>query len=236
VVWYTAAVLFLPLMTGAQAAAVDYREVFREDYRRAEQYLDESAWMADTLKARGFDPCFAFAVIFPELIRYSIIMDRIETRSLEVLYVQYGTQYANFSIGHFQMKPSFAESVEKDMVKYRNQAQDPWPAEFVFSDTNDVTDRKSRLFRLQSMRGQLYYLQAFMRVVNHLYPDWDSLSPDIRVQYYAAAYHGGYQRGKDAIEAMARKKYFYTGLQSSGTKYSYADISLYYFQHCACYR
>lgn len=45
-------------------------------------------------------------------MRYNALKDDIESESLKVLYVQFGKTYADFSIGVFQMKPSFAEGVE----------------------------------------------------------------------------------------------------------------------------
>ena len=52
------------------------------------------------------------AILFPELIRYSVYKDFFETQALELLYIDYGKKTADFSIGRFQMKPSFAEAVE----------------------------------------------------------------------------------------------------------------------------
>ena len=56
----------------------------------------------------------ALAVVFPEIVRYSDLEDLIQIRALKVLYVQYGRKYADFSVGHFQMKPSFIEQLEAD--------------------------------------------------------------------------------------------------------------------------
>jgi len=58
------------------------------------------------------------SIVFPELIRFNAIQDKIETFALQSLYVKYGKDYANFSVGPFQVKPSFAESLEKDFVKF----------------------------------------------------------------------------------------------------------------------
>ena len=49
------------------------------------------------------------AIFFPELIRYSFIRDLLETTALEYLYIENGKNYADFSIGRMQMKPSFIE-------------------------------------------------------------------------------------------------------------------------------
>ena len=58
------------------------------------------------------DAAFMQAIVFPELMLYNSVKDDIESESLRVLYVQFGKAYADFSVGPFQMKPSFAEEVE----------------------------------------------------------------------------------------------------------------------------
>ena len=55
----------------------------------------------------------AIAVVFPEIVRYSAIRDKIEITLLKALYINLGEDYADFSIGQFQMKPSFAEALHK---------------------------------------------------------------------------------------------------------------------------
>ncbi|MDD5508356.1 MAG: hypothetical protein PHD25_08535 [Bacteroidales bacterium] len=188
--------------------------------------------MADTLTAHGFDPCFAFAVIFPELIRYSSVRDFIETRGLEVLYVQYGSTYADFSVGHFQMKPSFAEAIEEDILHAAIHSPDPAKVLAVKTDTNEVSVRRSRLFRLQSDDGQLAYLEAFLRIVEAMHPEWDTLAPEVKIQFYASAYQGGYREGSQHIGSLVQGKYFHTGLPLGAAKYSYADISAFYYRRC----
>ena len=229
-----AAALLLPVPGMPQVPDLtgDYDMIFGEDFITAGQYLSENAWMADTLAAHGFDPCFAFAVIFPELIRYSSVRDFIETRGLEVLYVQYGSPYADFSVGHFQMKPSFAEAIEEDILHAAIHSPDCVRVLPVTSDTSEASVRKSRLFSLQSEEGQLAYLEAFLRVVEGLYPEWDSLAPEEKVQFYASAYQGGYREGGQHIGSMVHSKYFHTGLPVGATKYSYADISVFFYRKC----
>ena len=55
----------------------------------------------------------AVAVVFPELVRYSALMDFMETTAVKALYQQKGVKGADFSIGRFQMKPSFVADLER---------------------------------------------------------------------------------------------------------------------------
>jgi hypothetical protein len=107
--WYF--LFFIPILGCTQhpASNPNYYEIFGADYEYAVNKIEENSWWADTLVKNNIDPQFALSVIFPELIRYSSISDFIEVKALEVLYVQYGKDYSDFSIGLFQMKPEFAE-------------------------------------------------------------------------------------------------------------------------------
>ena len=55
----------------------------------------------------------ALSIVFPEVIRFNSFSDFIETKTLEWVYVDYGAEKADFSIGLFQMKPSFIEKLEE---------------------------------------------------------------------------------------------------------------------------
>ena len=52
---------------------------------------------------------FIYSIVAPEITQYSFIRNTLESYTLNVLYVQYGRAYADYSIGFFQMKPSFIE-------------------------------------------------------------------------------------------------------------------------------
>lgn len=97
------------------ADRIDYRGIFGEKYTEAENYLINQHWISDSLKANGLFPDLAKAIVFPEVIRYSVIRNKLELHGLFTLYVQYGERYSDFSVGYFQMKPSFARQLELDV-------------------------------------------------------------------------------------------------------------------------
>ena len=106
--------LCLLLLTGSGTAfSVNYPKEFGDDWTSAVQFIDahHAAWKP-LFEEFGVDARLAEAIVFPELIRYSRWQDEIETAAVNGLYVLQGTSGANFSIGRFQMKPSFAEEVE----------------------------------------------------------------------------------------------------------------------------
>lgn len=95
----------------------NFEEIFGNNYEKAISFIEQEKAIPKKIESYGLPTKEVVAVIFPELIRYNSIQDKMETFALESLYVKYATDYANFSIGVFQMKPSFAEQIEKDYLK-----------------------------------------------------------------------------------------------------------------------
>jgi hypothetical protein len=219
-----------PVAAQEQPDSPDYREIFGSDYTWAENLLELNAWWADTLEAHGLDARFALAIIFPELIRYSSILDYIEVKALEVLYVQYGRDYADFSIGYFQMKPSFAEHIEADILNYHLVELYPH-LDRLQADTSDNTSRRAdRITMLQDENFQLLYLEAFICIMDHLILETNRHLPsNMKLEFYATAYNAGYFKDVREISEEMKKERFYTGLDDKKKKYNYSSIALPYF-------
>lgn len=207
----------------------DYKAIFGKDYDFALSVIENEKWMTDSLEKDGLDPEFALAVIFPELIRYSSIIDYIQVKALEVLYVQNGRDYADFSIGLFQVKPSFAERIESDMIKYG--LVDKFPSLSALQPDTSVTinSRKERILRIKNEYYQLLYLEAFLRIMDILYPGLTNGESNDKLIFYASAYNTGYFKGEAIIREEMSKNRFHRGMVEPAIKYSYADISLNYF-------
>jgi hypothetical protein len=227
---------FLSLFSGniysqdSNAGTSDYRQIFAQDYTFALNIIDQNPWWSDTLKNHGIDPDFTLAIIFPELIRYSSILDYIEIKSLEVLYVQYGEDYADFSVGYFQMKPSFAEHIEADILKYSLENQYPELNILKSSVADDPEHRSERVSKLKDEYYQVIYLEAFIRIMDFVCSDWiPRLTPAMKLQFYATAYNTGYFKDISIIREEMKKDRFFTGMFIGDEKYSYSDISLDYY-------
>jgi hypothetical protein len=207
----------------------DYQEIFGQDYDFAIKTIEKNAWWTDSLEKDGIDGLFALSIIFPELIRYSSVSDYAEVKALEVLYVQYGRDYADFSVGLFQMKPSFAEKIESDMLNSR--ITDKFPSLSILNpkSEDDVETRKERIIRLKDEYFQLLYLEAFFRIMDILYPDLSVITPEEKLIFYSTAYNAGYYKGEKVIGDESVKLRFYRGLIEPAEKYSYAGISLSYY-------
>jgi len=158
------------------------------------------------------------------------IADYIEVKALEVMYVQYGHDYADFSIGLFQMKPSFAEQIETDMLKYRLEEKYPELSALKPSITDSLDLRRDRIIRLKDEYHQLLYLEAFVRIMALRYPDLEKAALKDRLMFYSTAYNAGYRKGDKVIRCEGEKARFYCGMITPPTgKYNYAEIALDYY-------
>jgi hypothetical protein len=119
--------------------------------------------MRSACKKNGIEYAYAVAVIFPELVRYSALRDMIEISLLKTLYVNLGEEYADFSVGPFQMKPSFAEEVNN---RIQSAGDRKLMNKIKGSDSFDDPGlyRKSIVSDLEDPEKQCIYLLAFIKI------------------------------------------------------------------------
>ena len=210
----------LLIMGSATAFSTNYTKVFGDDWTSAAQFVNEhhAAWKP-LFEEFGVDAHLAEAIIFPELIRYSMWQDEIEKAAVNGLYVQKGTKGANFSIGRFQMKPSFAEEVEAAW----NQSALAKEYGFVFNLQPNAEARRSRIRRLSSMQGQCRYLAIF--VLRH--PQLLQLELREQVGMLATIYNHSFSTTWEQACHLRHQKSFHTDIIATRhtPKYCYADIA-----------
>ncbi len=175
------------------------------------------------------EPTFMQSIIFPEVMRYNRLKDGVEAESLRTLYVQFGEEYANFSIGLFQMKPSFAtevESMSKELLPatLRNELL------LDYSTADETTIRLQRVERLQDEHWQLVYLTAFIAICNKIYADQPFVSTSEKLQWYATVYNAGFNHSNAYIQQKIEQDNFYLSENMPGKKFKYAAIVLWHYQ------
>lgn len=212
----------------ALAQSPDYAELFAEDWNKAVLWEKENrSWMEPVLTKNHISYPLAVSIIFPELIRYSALRDKMEISVLKTLYVNLGEEYADFSIGVFQMKPSFAETIRHESSAYLGRR-----AGIVFKSTSDYDDikdfRKSIIRDLEDSEGQLAYLISFIRICEKKF-NMSRYSELARIKFFASAYNFSIDKTALQIEKMADKKFFSINILKT-EKYSYADISLFWYK------
>lgn len=216
------------LMGSTTAFSIDYRIVFGSDWTSAERFVREhhEEWKQE-FDLFEVDSRMAEAIVFPELIRYSMWQDEIERAAVNGLYVSKGREGANFSIGRFQMKPSFAEEVEQAWNA------SPLAVEYGFSfnqaDNNEA--RRSRVRRLSDIQGQCRYLAIFIRLLQLRHPQLSQLSLKEQVRLLATAYNRSFLASWNSLRKMQNECRFHTDIiKTRNTRfYSYADIAVTFF-------
>lgn len=153
------------------------------------------------------DPLLAFAIVAPEIARYQQINDKLETRALELLYVNLGDDYANFSIGYFQIKPSFVEQLEHEILKSYFLEQQ-FSGLLIDATLSHVQRRSIRVQRLKDMHWQVQYLCCFLHYANHYFAEFDFSCKTDRLQYYASLYNSGIYTPPENIPALLQTRYF----------------------------
>lgn len=187
----------------------------------------------------------AESVIFPELIRFALFQDKMETSAVKAIYVSRGVGGCDFSIGRFQMKPSFVEDLEKRWMRSGLARQYN-----LFFDTKDnETARRIRISRMEKEEWQCIYLAIFLKM---LYLDYgstdkngaytqdglDSISILDQVRLAATAYNRGCRWVNpgygplEELEEKSHEKHFHTALvpTTKTRHYVYADIALRHFK------
>jgi hypothetical protein len=174
------------------------------------------------------DTKFLQSIVFPEVMRYNSIKDGVEAESLRTLYVQFGTVYANFSVGIFQMKPTFAEQVE---AKAKQLLPDSIYKELqlAYTVTGEESIRSQRTERLQDEDWQLVYLTAFVSICNKNYEHKKFTSVTEKLQYYATVYNAGFDKTDAFINKKIKEDNFYLSQGMPEKKFKYAAIAAWFF-------
>jgi hypothetical protein len=166
IVWILACAIVYAIFIFAKAtySNADFGKTFGKKATAAEskiKLMEESFQMCATLC--NVKPLFMQSIVFPEVMRYNSLKDGIEAESLRTLYVQYGAEYANFSIGLFQMKPTFAQQVETKAAallpdSIYNELQ------LAYKNIGEENSRSESVERLQDDNWQMIYLTAFILI------------------------------------------------------------------------
>lgn len=208
----------------------DFGQAFDSKAAIAQEKLDNMQSLFETCAAVcKTEPRFMQAIIFPELMRYNSLKDGIEAESLRTLYVQFGKEYANFSIGIFQMKPGFAEKVEKLSVTILPVSASQ-ELQLQYNTNDDEEIRRQRIERLQDEQWQLIYLTAFICFCNENYKDKQFSSTLEKLQWYATVYNAGFDRTDEYIRKKIKEENFYLQQQMPEKKFRYAAIAGWFYQ------
>ena len=220
--------LFTVLLKSGLSQSLNYQNIFGDDWKKAIIFEKENrCWMEPILAKNNISYPLAISIIFPELVRYSALQDKIEITLLKALYINLGNDYADFSIGQFQMKPSFAE-----LIREKASVVPGYKSEISFKNTSDYDDikdfRKSIVSDLEDPKSQIRYLIAFIKICERNFNTGrkDEMSA---IEFLATAYNFGIDKDEKEIEHIIGKKFFNTKLIKTES-YSYADVALFWYK------
>lgn len=187
----------------------------------------------------------AEAVVWPEMQRYDRLQDYMETSAVTGSYVSKGSAGFDFSIGRFQMKPSFVEELEKGWM--RSGLARKYGLWFDTADSADA--RRVRLSRLKKEEWQVIYAGVFLRLLYSSYGSYDkkgertqdgieTLPTEDQVRLAATAYNRGciwaapgYGDCSRILARAGEKHFHYAVVPSRRTKhYCYADLALKHYR------
>ncbi len=172
----------------------------------------------------------ALAIVFPEMIRWSTFKDFIETTALETVYVSNGKSTVDFSIGCFQMKPSFIEDLENYIAQHPSVQSLDF---IVLKDKTLKECRAERIKRLKDWAWQIRYAHVYWAVANDVFKNKIFKNATERVRFYATAYNYGFLKPIEDIEKWQAKVAFPYGLQYKGTQVAYSDLSIEFLEKYA---
>ena len=208
-----------------------YPEIFGNNWKRAELFVRENeVWMSNLLDDNKVDYHLAMSMVFPELVRYSAICDRMEITLLKSLYVHYGTDYANFSIGVFQIKPSCAEEILREIPDLHDKKL-AVRFKTINSSISENEKRAIIVKELEDSKSQLLYVVAIVKLLNKMYRNYKWNSNLDKLKFYAAAYNCGFSNSELFIRKQMVARSFHTGLIRSDNHYCYADIAAFYYMN-----
>jgi hypothetical protein len=168
------------------------------------------------------------SVVFPEAIRYSIISDYLETKSLEITYVYSGS--ADFSIGCFQMKPSFIEDIEETILKYPEKLSN-YDTLVISGKFSESEIRQKRLSHLKILDYQIVYTNCLCDIMKILYPEIFNYDKPFQIKFISTAFNHGFLSGLEEISDYSSRPFFPLNGKNNTPKYVYSDISFFFYQN-----
>lgn len=204
---------------------------FPQEFKEAKTFvtLHRSLFSRCSRKSQKSN-AFAAAIVFPELMRYSLIKDFFEVEALSVSYIKLGAENVDFSIGPFQMKPSFAEHIENQVLQ-----DEQLNTKFYYlrynAKLNERGIRTERLKRLQSVERCVEYLEAFIAICDKRFASLAFIDETEKVGFYANAYNAGFLKSIAYLQNIKSQRNFPYGVNFKGEQYAYADVAAYFYKY-----
>lgn len=198
---------------------------YSKEFDTAVGYFTESNFTAVTDSMRlSHSPEFIYAVVAPEVMIYTRVKDQLETQFTVFLYVREGARYGDFSIGRFQMKPSFVESIEHHVR--RDSLLRSRYGYCLLDRANPRDERAERVERMKRLTDdvwQMRYIVVATEIIRCRHSEAVFGSERDELIFYATAYNSGFLNREEYIRSRSDLKLF---PRFSKKKYNYASVSV----------
>jgi hypothetical protein len=206
-----------------------YDQIFPDDFKNALDFLNKNRkkfQIVSSLHNQSAE--FLSSIVSPEIMRYSVLSDILETSALEILYCDFGSKVADFSIGRFQMKPSFVESLEKEIK--RNKELSIEYGKLLLPETiTEKEKRAQRLERLKNTDWEIQYLSVFVAICDRRFQCTKFNSVSEKLVFYATAYNCGFYNSSESIIKKSKLSLYPYGINYKGQQYPYSDVALFFY-------
>jgi hypothetical protein len=219
---FLCAISISPFLEGQ---SITYQKSYPNEFiSTIEFYKKNKSKFTDIDKHLGTE--FTFSIVAPEISQYGVISDLAQTYSLKVMYVQGGKDYSDFSIGYFQMKPSFIEKLETEIVSDNNLS-----SQFgfcLFPDPENREARVTRIERLEQLDWQITYLKIFLEIMKLRTTVISFQNNTEKLKYFATAYNLGFEKSKTQIEKNFQSKQF---PHFCSLRFNYSEVSIEFYDY-----
>ncbi len=207
--------------------AQSFVSVYSEAANTAFTYFNKyNGVIVNVAKQHKIEPCLLFSIVAPEVSRYHALRDAAETAMVEMFYVQLGTDYADFSIGAFQMKMQFIESLESEIKSKNCLKRFRYLCNYSVVGENEI--RQQRVNRMKSVEWQVHYLCAFYYYTLNYYQLGKKADNADNLRFIATVYNRGLKKPASEIERWMQIKSF--PAIGDGENFTYGEVAVEFYK------
>lgn len=185
-------------------------------------YYDNNPCIKQTLSSRltNEHSFMGMSIVAPEIATHSEFIDYLETEVMEMMYVEFNR--SDFSIGPFQMKPSFAVFIENYISKNKIKKF----KDLIITASSERETRKVRIRRLLSVKWQAIYLSAFLYYAESYTRAISFDSTESKLKYWATLYNSRIDSSPSEVKKIMQSKLF----PHFAPRYNYSDVVYEFFE------
>lgn len=209
-----------------------FEEEYAKDYTQALQKVESFMPILDSItKTLKVPKKEIISIVFPEMVRYSIYSDAAQLAMLELFYVEKGANYANFSVGAFQIKPSFVEQLEQEVLKNKKMKK---KYSFILFNNDSLPEKTVRIIRINRLKNihyQIAYVCCFYEIMDLKYKKQNFDTVDEKLRLFATSYNSGMYLSYEALIKMQKVKLFPEGkICFKCINYNYSDVVIEFYK------